>query len=180
MTNTITQNNTICITPVGIVKNDLLVPPLIAGSEGLEHNKACTSAMKDMTDTNIRISEIIISEEYSELLDGIEEFSHVVILYWGHEVPCSGRTMKKTHPAGLTVYPKQGIYATYSPARPNPVLMTVVQLMKRDKNRLHVSGLDAINHSPVLDIKPYVPLLFPHEGVTIPEWMNKIMTEFHS
>ena len=180
MTNSTIQDTTICITPVGIVKNDLLAPPLIARKDGLEHNQACTSAMKDMTDTGTRVSEIILSEEFSELLDGIEEYSHLVILYWGHEVPVSGRTMKKTHPAGMTNYPKQGIYATYSPARPNPVLMTVVQLVKKENNRLYVSGLDAINNSPVLDIKPYVPLLFPQEGVIIPEWMTKIMTEFHS
>lgn len=170
----------ICIKPVGIVKNDLLIPPLIAGNEGLEHNQACSSAMKDMTGTDARISEIILGDEFSELLDGIEEYSHVMILYWGHEVPETGRTLKKTHPAGLTGYPKQGIYATYSPARPNPVLMTVAKLMKKEKNRLYVSGLDAINDSPVLDIKPYVPVLFPQEGVIIPDWMKQIMTEFHS
>lgn len=174
------SDSRISIAPVGVVKNDLLVPPLISGKEGLEHNQACTSAMKDMSDTNTRVSEIILSEEFSELLDGIEEYSHLVILYWGHEVPTSGRTLKKTHPAGMTQYPKQGIYATYSPARPNPVLMTVVQLVKTENNRLYVSGLDAINNSPVLDIKPYVPLLFPQEGVIIPEWMKKIMTEFHA
>lgn len=180
MTKDTIQDSTICITPVGVVKNDLLVPPLVAGRDGLEHNQASPSAMKDMTDTTTRVSEIILSEEFSELLDGIEGYSHLVILYWGHEVPGAGRTLKKTHPAGMTHYPKQGIYATYSPARPNPVLMTVVQLVKKENNRLYVSGLDAINDSPVLDIKPYVPLLFPQEGVIIPEWMKKIMTEFHS
>lgn len=180
MTNNTLTNYEICIKPVGIVKNDLLAPPLVVGADGLQHNQACTSAMRDMTETDVRISEIILDEEFSELLEGVEEYSHIMILYWGHEVTDSGRAMKITHPAGLTNYPKQGVYATYSPARPNPVLMTVVKLMKKEEKRLYVSGLDAINNSPVLDIKPYVPVLFPQEGVIIPDWMKKIMSEFHS
>lgn len=179
MTASAMPDTTIQITPVGIVKNDLLRPPLVAGKQGLEHNRDCPAAMTDMTQSTTRVSEIVLSEDFSELLEGIDEYSHLVILYWGHEVTCSGRALKKTHPAGMTAYPKQGIYATYSPARPNPVLMTVVSLQKCEKNRLYVTGLDAINGSPVLDIKPYVPVLFPQEGVVIPEWMRQIMTEFH-
>ena len=93
-------------------------------------------------------------------------------------MPESGRELKRTHPAGLAHYPKQGVYATFSPARPNPILMTVVRLLKIEEKRLYVSGLDAIDKSPVLDIKPYVPRNFPREDIVIPDWMATIMTEF--
>jgi tRNA-Thr(GGU) m(6)t(6)A37 methyltransferase TsaA len=172
-------NEGIHIIPVGVIKNDLLTPPLVVGENGLTHNVACTSAIDEMAGTDFRVSEIILAKELNDLLDGIEEYSHIVIVYWGHEISEHGRALKKTHPAGLTQYPMKGIYATCSPARPNPVLTTVVKLLKKEENRLFVSGLDAINNSPVIDIKPYVPVLFPQDGVLIPEWMTNIMKEFH-
>lgn len=70
--------------------------------------------------------------------------------------------------------PIQGIFATCSPARPNPVLVSVVPLLERLGNVLKVQGLDAVDGSPILDIKPYVQ---PHCGVeraTVPAWMEQI------
>jgi tRNA-Thr(GGU) m(6)t(6)A37 methyltransferase TsaA len=133
-----------------------------------------------MGETANRISEIILAGTLVELLEGIDGYSHIVVLYWGHAVPSHGRSLKKTHPAGLVKYPKQGIYATCSPARPNPILMKVVRLIRRDGNRLFVEGLDAIDKSPVLDIKPYVAEMYPQEGVRIPGWMAEIQKEFAS
>lgn len=92
-------------------------------------------------------------------------------------MPPHGRRLTKIHPAGLEHYPKQGIYATCSPARPNPVLMKVVRLLERDGTRLVVEGLDAIDKSPVLDIKPYVADMYPQEDVRIPAWMAEIQQE---
>jgi tRNA-Thr(GGU) m(6)t(6)A37 methyltransferase TsaA len=166
------------IEPVGIVKNDLAEPPLVAQEDGLHLNEACGSPFEQMGDRSGRISEIILSSHLAELLEGIDGYTHIVVLYWGHAVLPHGRLLKKTHPAGLVKYPKQGIYATCSPARPNPILMKVVRLVMRDGTRLFVEGLDAIDKSPVLDIKPYVPEMYPREGVCIPGWMEKIMGEF--
>ncbi len=174
-----TWTGTIRIEPVGVVRNDLPAPPLVAGEDGLKLNGVYDSAIEKLKDASGSVSEIILADNADELLDGIEEYSHVVVLYWGHEVPDSGRALKKIHPAGLTDYPLKGIYATCSPSRPNPLLMTVVRLVKRSKNGLFVSGLDAIDGSPVLDIKPYVAELFPHEGVGIPDWMKMVMREFN-
>ena len=78
---------------------------------------------------------------------------------------------------GRQELPLSGIFCTCSPARPNPVLMTVVRLYGRRKNVLQVSGLDAVDGSPVIDIKPYVKELYPQEDVFIPEWMQRIMRE---
>ncbi len=168
----------IILNPVGVIKNDLPVPLLVAGDDGLKLNEAYGPACEKMNETSNRVSEIILADGFIDLLDGVEEYSHIIVLYWGHEVSAAGRKLKKTHPAGLSDYPVKGIYATCSPARPNPVLMTVVRLLERRGNRLFVSGLDAIDNSPVLDIKPYVPELLPHDGIFIADWMKKILKEF--
>lgn len=168
------------IEPVGIVRNDVPLPPLVAKEDGLHLNTAWGSAVERMGRSAEHISEIVIASHLAELLEGIDAYSHIVVLYWAHEVPDHGRTLSKTHPAGLVKYPKQGIYATCSPARPNPILMKVVRLVKRDGTRLFVEGLDAIDKSPVLDIKPYVADMYPQEGVCIPDWMAEIQKEFAS
>lgn len=164
--------------PVGIIKNGTKTPPLIAGENGLEINEACESAVEKMADASKSLSEIILNYELIDLLDGIDDYSHLVITYWGHEVGEEGRRLRKIHPGGLEKYPLKGIYSTFSPARPNPVLITVAGLVERRGNTLTVTGLDAINNSPVLDIKPYVAELFSFENTTTPEWMKKIMKEF--
>lgn len=164
--------------PVGVIKNGTQTPPLIAGEDGLTINESCKSAIETMAAAPGSISEIILEEGLEELLEGIEDYSHLVIVYWGHEVGEEGRKLKKIHPGGLKKYPLKGIYSTCSPARPNPVLVTVVKLVRRDGCRLTVQGLDAIDNSPVLDIKPYVAELFSFENVAIPEWMQRIMKEF--
>ena len=166
------------IEPVGVIKNNLLVPTLIAEEDGLKLNEACDSATAELNGTPERVSEIILTSELSEILEGIEDYSHIIVIYWGHEINDASRKLKKVHPAGIKDYPLKGIYSTCSPARPNPILTTVAKLIRRSENRLFVLGLDAIDNSPVLDIKPYVPDLFPHEDVLIPEWMKLIINDF--
>lgn len=178
MTGNALISSEICIEPIGIVKNDIGEPPLVAKEDGLHRNDAGGSAMATMRGSQVLQSEIVLAPHFAELLEGIDAYSHIVVLYWGHAVPPHGRRLTKTHPAGLEKYPKQGIFATCSPARPNPVLMKVVRLLKRDGTRLFVEGLDAIDQSPVLDIKPYVADMYPQDAVRIPEWMAQIQMEF--
>jgi tRNA (Thr-GGU) A37 N-methylase len=71
--------------------------------------------------------------------------------------------------------PLTGIFSTFSPARPNPILVTVAKLHKREGNILHVSGLDAIDGSPVIDIKPYVREFYPQEETRIPDWIQRFL-----
>jgi tRNA-Thr(GGU) m(6)t(6)A37 methyltransferase TsaA len=166
------------IEPIGIVKNTIAQPPLVAKEDGLHKNDAGGPAMDTMRGAREQTSEIIIAPRLEPLLEGIDAYSHIVVLYWAHAVPPHGRKLTKTHPAGLEKYPKQGIYATCSPARPNPVLMKVVRLLKREGTSLFVEDLDAIDKSPVLDIKPYVANMYPQEDVRIPQWMADILKEF--
>jgi tRNA-Thr(GGU) m(6)t(6)A37 methyltransferase TsaA len=108
---------------------------------------------------------------FAEALDGIQGFSHIWVIYWfhGNDTPEKRRTLK-VHPRGNPANPLTGVFATRSPARPNLVGLDACRLVRREGNRLEVTGLDAWDGSPVLDIKPYLPQLdsFPH--TTIPAW----------
>jgi tRNA-Thr(GGU) m(6)t(6)A37 methyltransferase TsaA len=123
------------------------------------------------------VSELIIDPAFADMLDGIDEFSHLMVLYWSHLVPENRRRIMKVHPLGSKDFPLVGTFATHSPARPNGILVTVVRLLERKGNILRVSGLDALNDSPILDIKPYLPE--PDlKNVRMPEWMRKMREVF--
>ena len=95
---------------------------------------------------------IEIFERYEEGLDGVEGFSHLYVLY----------VFDRALPAKLTVTPflkdvRVGVFATRAPSRPNPIGISIVELLGREGRFLHVRGLDMLDETPVLDIKPYVP-----------------------
>jgi tRNA-Thr(GGU) m(6)t(6)A37 methyltransferase TsaA len=117
------------------------------------------------------VSEIIIDKNLEGILDGIEEFSHILVLYWAHLVPAARRSTKKVHPMGNKDFPLVGVFATRSPVRPNSILTSVVRLVERKGNILKVSGLDALDGSPVLDIKSYHPER-ELKDVKVPDWMQ--------
>jgi len=117
------------------------------------------------------ISEIVIDSDLTESLDNLDEFSHIIILYWIH---------KSHHPAPVKVRPRgnpdndlMGVFATRSPSRPNPIGKSTVALLERQGNILKVQGLDAIDGTPVLDIKPYIPGYDSVENPRAPSWTIK-------
>lgn len=89
------------------------------------------------------LAEIIIKPEFSGCLNGLEEYSHIVVLFWMHKI-----NFKK-------IVFMDGLLATRDPVRPNPIGLTIVELLAIKKNVLTVNGLDAFDGSPVIDIKPY-------------------------
>ena len=163
---------------VGIIKNDVKKPSLVAGDNGIEIAEQVTTAVTDYYETLRAVSEIVIYDKWIDLIFGIEKYSHLVVLYWAHQVPEESRSLTRVHPMGRKDFPLVGIFSTCSPARPNPVLIKVVKLCGRKGNSLYVTGLDALNESPVLDIKPYVKEFYPHQDVLVPEWMQRIIREF--
>ncbi|NYT17088.1 MAG: tRNA (N6-threonylcarbamoyladenosine(37)-N6)-methyltransferase TrmO [Methanomicrobiales archaeon] len=167
----------IIMQPVGMVKNGMKEPSLVAGKNGLTLKGNHETILDRVKRTRSEISEIIIRENLDDLLTGIEEYSHLVVLYWAHAVPENYRSLTRVHPMGRKDLPEVGIFSTCSPARPNSILMTVVRLIRRRGHVLEVAGLDAIDGSPVLDIKPYVSEFFPREGVRIPAWMQQIQND---
>jgi tRNA-Thr(GGU) m(6)t(6)A37 methyltransferase TsaA len=109
-------------------------------------------------------AEIEVFEEYAPALDGIEGFSHVMVLFYLHETTDTQRRTLQARPKrflrfGLKLQdlPLVGVFCLDSPHRPNPLGLTIVRLLARQGNVLTVGGLDAFNNTPVLDIKPYTP-----------------------
>jgi tRNA-Thr(GGU) m(6)t(6)A37 methyltransferase TsaA len=117
------------------------------------------------------VSEIVIDASLKEALDNLEEFSHIIILYWMHKSP--RRAPKKVHPRGRPELEPMGVFATRSPDRPNPIGKSTAELLERKDNILKVRGLDAIDGTPVLDIKPYIPGYDTVENAKAPAWTIK-------
>jgi tRNA-Thr(GGU) m(6)t(6)A37 methyltransferase TsaA len=92
-----------------------------------------------------------IDPGFSEGLKDVERFSHLILLYYFH---CSGEPKLLAKP--YLGDEKRGIFAIRAPCRPNPIGFTVVKLLKREANKLEVSGVDMLDGTPLLDIKPYV------------------------
>lgn len=118
-------------------------------------------------------SNIIIKPELEEGLDGLEEYSHIIVIWWMHKSLEEGKMALKVHPRRRKGMPPVGVFASRSPYRPNSIGKAVLKLVKRSGNVLEIKGLDAINDTPVLDIKPFIPGYDSKDDASIPEWMQK-------
>ena len=168
MTSTDTE---MILTPIGSVASSLKTPSLRASGQGLEQNCPEKDAFREHDKIKNMISHIHVFEDSALRLKGIEAFSHILVLYWPHLIDPEKRKLEQVHPMGRPDIEKQGIFATCSPARPNPVLVSVVALEKREGTVLTVRGLEAVDESPVIDIKPYNPHYLVAEDLKIPDWM---------
>jgi len=169
--------------PVGFIRSSIAEPSLVARAGDLD----CDSPIEDhqariekYKEERRSISELVIDSRLvaDGILDGIEGFSHLLVLYWPHLGSPEGRKLTQGHPVGRKDFPLVGIFATRSPMRPNPVLLTTVQLVERRGNVLRVTGLDAVDSSPLIDIKPYTPGYHEVRDVRMPGWMEQITREF--
>ena len=122
-------------------------------------------------------SDIIVREELIPALEGIETYSHVIVIFYMHQVPEPERARTQVHPRHDERYPLQGVFATRTPSRPNPVGVAVVPLVRRRRNILRVVGLDAIDGTPVLDLKPYLPHYDSVPEARLPEWATQPLDE---
>jgi len=120
------------------------------------------------------VSEIVVDSRLTEALDGLEEFSHIIVIYWMHLASAPGQVPTKIHPRGRQELPLVGIFATRAPSRLNPVGETAVRLLERQGNILKVEGLDAIDGTPVIDIKPYIPGRDAVTEAKAPSWVTKL------
>jgi tRNA-Thr(GGU) m(6)t(6)A37 methyltransferase TsaA len=123
------------------------------------------------------VSDITLDEELAPALDGIEGFSHLIVLFWIAGVTAEERKIQKLHPRDRDDVPLVGIFATHAQYRPNPIGLTVVRLLERQGNRLRVAGLDAYDGTPVLDIKSYNPEREIAADARVPDWMERVQTE---
>ena len=148
-----------------------MMEPFAVKSIGVVHNSVKEPRMGGWESLE---STITVQDEWEGALDGLEGFSHIFVIYWMHVVSEEPReTTTHVHPRGDPRIPLQGVFATRSPVRPNPIGLRVVTLLERRGSVLRVRGLDAIDGSPVLDLKPY---LFYYDGVpesTVADWIQK-------
>jgi tRNA-Thr(GGU) m(6)t(6)A37 methyltransferase TsaA len=128
-------------------------------------------------------ADIEILEEYADGLDGIEGFSHLLVFFYLHKMPSESRKRLKIKPRIVTKYglnleeiPLVGVFCLDAPSRPNPIGLSMVRLMWRKGRLLHVKGIDALNETPVLDIKPYSPAR-RIEKFELPEWYKTIIAK---
>jgi tRNA-Thr(GGU) m(6)t(6)A37 methyltransferase TsaA len=119
------------------------------------------------------VTKVVLDEDLAPALDGIEEWSHIYVIFWLDRV---ARTAERIlhHPSSGV-----GIFAARSPIHPNPIGLTLVELVKREENVLWVRGLDAYHGTPVLDIKPYPDWeqgrFVVVTDFSIPGWLAEIM-----
>lgn len=117
-------------------------------------------------------TEIVIDKNYAKGLDGIEDYSHVIVVYWmDQEKECH----LKHHPQVRADIPFVGIFACRCPQRPNRIAISTVELVKRKGNVLTVKGLDIVNGTPILDIKPYTPQYDWVGKAKVPAWVSKLV-----
>jgi tRNA-Thr(GGU) m(6)t(6)A37 methyltransferase TsaA len=137
-----------------------------------------TEAVGDEVKDKDRISQIVVNSELTEALEGIAEFSHLFVLFWLHEVTSEERKTLKVHPRGREDLPLLGVFATRTKLRPNPIGLTLVELLKVKGNVLMVRGLDAFDETPVLDLKPF-DFWDMAKDVKVPRWWTKLEKEKH-
>jgi tRNA-Thr(GGU) m(6)t(6)A37 methyltransferase TsaA len=112
-----------------------------------------------------------IFPEFCAGLKGITDFSHLIILYWIHmrDNEEDRRTLL-VFPRRHVVNVETGVFACRSPSRPNPIGLRVVELLKVEGCILTVKELDALEGSPIVDVKPYIPGADSIPNACVPEW----------
>ncbi|NHJ32442.1 MAG: tRNA (N6-threonylcarbamoyladenosine(37)-N6)-methyltransferase TrmO [Asgard group archaeon] len=143
------------IKPIGFVRNDVLHPFYHGWGE--------------------EVSEIVVNKEYAKGLIGLEGFSHAIIIFYMHQATYNEERHLVRHPQEREERPMIGIFAQRAKHRPNPIGITAVQIISVENNILTVKGLDAINDTPILDIKPYYPDFDMRKDAQTPEWVQEVM-----
>jgi tRNA (adenine37-N6)-methyltransferase len=111
-------------------------------------------------------------------LDGIDQFSHAEIIFHLDRMPLSAIERGTRHPRGNTAWPRVGIFAQRGSARPNRLGATIVEVVQRSGRVLTVRGLDALDGTPVLDIKPVMAEFLPRGPVRQPPWSRQLMRNY--
>jgi tRNA-Thr(GGU) m(6)t(6)A37 methyltransferase TsaA len=146
------DSESITLTPIGLVK---------------------TSTPPELVKKRQHISEIILRTDLTDALNGINEFSHIFVIYWLHDVSTTQQKTLKVHPRGRRELPQLGVFATRTPLRPNPIGLTITELVSIERNIITVRGLDAYDETPVLDLKP-VDHWDTSLKLRVPEWWTQL------
>ena len=118
---------------------------------------------------------IEVDDKYLEAMQGLELFSHILVFFWFHENDTPDkRNVLKVHPCRNPKNPLTGIFATHSPMRPNLIALTRCRIERIEANKIYLDQIDALDNSPLIDIKSY----FPHKSgdveVKTPNWAGRV------
>lgn len=150
--------NMITMTPIGYVQNNIHEK----GDEGWGKVE----------------SVINLDPVYKGGLTGLADFSHAMIITFLHEADFNPQVQLVRRPRGLPEMPLIGIFSQRNKDRPNAIGVTTVRILSVMEDNLTVSGLDAIDGTPVLDIKPYFPKFDCRENAINPDWVEQIMEKY--
>lgn len=114
-----------------------------------------------------------------ESLAGLEDFSHVAVNFCFDQVTENEIVVRARHPRGRTDWPLVGIFAQRGKNRPNRLGLSTARLLRVEGRDIHVEGLDAVDGTPVLDIKPVMREFEPRGAIEQPEWATELMREYY-
>ena len=121
-----------------------------------------------------------IYQDFIEGLDSLDGFSHLILITFLNRVSTETRRTLKVkfrhlQQAGvpLDALPEVGVFASDSPHRPNPIGISIVEVLKFDGRFINVRGLDVYDGTPIIDIKPYTPFR-KIQNIKVPEWFSRI------
>jgi len=114
----------------------------------------------------------------SDVVAGLDAFSHVEVVYVFHLVDTADVHLGVRRPRGREDWPEVGIFAQRAKARPNRIGVTTCELVAVNGLELRVRGLDAIDGTPVLDVKPYMREFGPRHEVREPDWATELMAQY--
>lgn len=123
------------------------------------------------------VSTIHLEEEYYSGLEGLSDFSHAIIIYHLDKAVYDKEKHLQRRPQNRDDMPLVGIFSQRGKDRPNRIGMTSVQVVSVEDMKLTVKGLDAIDGTAVLDIKPYYPV-YDKKDATVPEWVDRLMEHY--
>jgi tRNA (adenine37-N6)-methyltransferase len=122
---------------------------------------------------------IVLDDRFPEdALAGLDNFSHIDVVFLFHLVDEAAVNVGARHPRGRTDWPAVGIFAQRAKARPNRIGVTTCELVAVEGRRARVRGLDAIDGTPVLDLKPYLREFGPRGPVREPAWATELMENY--
>ena len=149
------MNDQIILTPIGVV----------------------FSAVEERTDCGWGdvVARVGIKPGYAGAFTGIESFSHAIVVTYLHETKFDPARHIKRRPQGREDMPEVGMFAQRAKNRPNPIGITAVEILAVAEDALTVKGLDAIDGTPVIDIKPYYPHYDRIDSPRVPSWVDTLM-----
>ena len=123
------------------------------------------------------VSDVILDRAYIGGLKGLEDFSHAIIVFLLDQAHFDPEKHLQRRPQNRDDMPVTGIFAQRGKDRPNRIGITAVEILSVTEDCLAVRGLDAIDGTPVLDIKPYYPA-YDRKEAAVPEWVNRLMEHY--